>query len=293
MPDTFPMVGVIGEGNLARMMMAPATALGVGLIHIAPTENNSVKQFAARCTVVTIDDGVPISMIRSLEAEGFVLRAGSSAFLLRNEKNDSFSHIHHSLGAEISVIVARSPHAQASAWTPTLVVRRNGIFVSTETPALVINQRIALQAQKQALMISQEIGAVGVMAVEMLVHGDDLRVKKLAMGPHISGNWTIEGSRTSQYEQHLRAVLDLPLGDPTMTSSHAVTGNIYSGIKNDMYRPYLHLMARSPALKIHQYRQDVRKSHPIGHVTAVGDDLLDLQESVSHAVDYMSGVIDE
>jgi 5-(carboxyamino)imidazole ribonucleotide synthase len=113
------------------------------------------------------------------------------------------------------------------------------------------------------------------------------------MRPHNSGHWTIEGSTTSQFEQHLRAVLDLPLGDPSMTAPIAVMGNILGGEKTDMYRPYLHLMARTPALHFHQYKKDVRPGRKIGHVTLLGQDLVELSQEVHHAVQYMSGEIDE
>jgi 5-(carboxyamino)imidazole ribonucleotide synthase len=98
---------------------------------------------------------------------------------------------------------------------------------------------------------------------------------------------------TSQFEQHLRAILDLPLGDPSMTADIAVMGNILGGAKTDMYRPYLHLMARNPDLKFHQYKKEVRAGRKIGHVTAVGSDLLQLTTDVQHAREYMSGAIDE
>ncbi len=131
------------------------------------------------------------------------------------------------------------------------------------------------------------------MPVEMFVKGDNLFINELAMRPHNSGHWTIEGSHTSQFEQHLRAVLDLPLGDPSMTAPIAVMGNILGADKTDMYRPYLHLMARTPALHFHQYKKDVRPGRKIGHVTLLGKDLVELTHEVQHAVDYMSGEIDE
>ena len=127
----------------------------------------------------------------------------------------------------------------------------------------------------------------------MFIKGEQIYINELAVRPHNSGHWTIEGARTSQFEQHLRAILDLPLGDTSMTAPIAVMGNVVGGKKTDMYRPYLHVMAESPGLKIHQYKKEVREGRKIGHVTALGDDLLDLQERVSHATDYMSGVIDE
>jgi 5-(carboxyamino)imidazole ribonucleotide synthase len=144
-----------------------------------------------------------------------------------------------------------------------------------------------------ALSIAEEISLIGVMAVEMFVKGEQLYINELAMRPHNSGHWTIEGARTSQFEQHLRAILDLPLGDPSMTAPFAVMGNILGGEKTDMYRPYLHLMARNPELKFHQYKKEVRKGRKIGHVTAIGKNILELTELVEHARDYMSGEIDE
>lgn len=370
MPSPFPVVGVIGAGQLARMMIAPATALGVDLLLFAQSPNDSgaqitkhvvgdyrdldvVREFAKGCTVLTFEhELIPISVIRSLEAEGIVMRPSSAAFIFSQDKgamrerlrnfpapqwqiateasevknfpviakaisggydgrgvwkvNSSaeLSELFKTNGRllieeflkfdrEIAVLVARSPHGQASAWAPTETIQRDGMCISTVTPVSGISENLAIKAQKLALEIAEEVGVVGVMAVEMFVQGDELLVNELAMRPHNSGHWTIEGSGTSQFEQHLRAILDLPLGDPAMTSSYAVMGNILGGSKSDMYRPYLHLMARSPALKVHQYRKEVRQNRKIGHVTAVGEDLLQLQESVQHALDYMSGEIDE
>jgi 5-(carboxyamino)imidazole ribonucleotide synthase len=194
---------------------------------------------------------------------------------------------------EIAVMVARSPHGQATTWAPTQTIQKDGICVMTISPAPQLTASLSEKAQRLALDIASEVGVVGVMAVEMFVKGDNLFVNELAMRPHNSGHWTIEGSHTSQFEQHLRAVLDLPLGDPSMTAPMAVMGNVLGGNKTDMYRPYLHLMARTPALHFHQYKKDVRPGRKIGHVTLLGKDLVELTQEVQHAVDYMSGEIDE
>jgi 5-(carboxyamino)imidazole ribonucleotide synthase len=156
-----------------------------------------------------------------------------------------------------------------------------------------ISDEIAEWAQKLALEIAAEVGVIGVMSVEMFVKGEKIFINELAMRPHNSGHWTIDGSRTSQFEQHLRAILDLPLGDPAMMAEYAVMGNILGGEKTDMYRPYLHLMARNPDLKFHQYKKEVRPGRKIGHVTATGSNLLQLTLDVQHARDYISGEIDE
>ena len=194
---------------------------------------------------------------------------------------------------EIAVMVARSPHGQATSWAPVETVQKDGICTLTITPAQQISPAVAEEAQKIALEIAQTVGVVGVMAVEMFVKGDALFINELAMRPHNSGHWSIEGAVTSQFEQHLRAILDLPLGSPAMNHTYVVMGNVLGGDKTDMYRPYLHLMARTPSLHFHQYKKEVRQGRKIGHVTACGDDLLHLTQEVEHARDYMNGVIDE
>ncbi len=195
--------------------------------------------------------------------------------------------------SEIAVMVARSPHGQATSWAPVETVQENGICTITITPAQSISAEVSERAQKIALEIAQLVGVVGVMAVEMFVKDDNLFINELAMRPHNSGHWSIDGAVTSQFEQHLRAILDLPLGSPAMTHPFSVMGNVLGGEKTDMYRPYLHLMARTPELHFHQYKKEVRPGRKIGHVTACGDDLLHLTKEVQHARDYMSGVIDE
>jgi 5-(carboxyamino)imidazole ribonucleotide synthase len=368
--ERFPTVGIIGAGQLARMSVAPATALGINLLLFAQDKNDSAAQiaphvvgdfrdlaqlldFAKKCDLVTFEhELVPPSVIKGLEAAGVRVFPGSESFQYSQDKaamrkklasypspkwrviasaEEAFAYpfiakrisggydgrgvwkvedkatledlltTHSQLlieelikfDSEIAVMVARSEHGQATSWAPTQTIQSEGICTLTISPAQVISSAVAEQAQHLALSIAEEVALIGVMAVEMFVKGDQLYLNELAMRPHNSGHWTIEGARTSQFEQHLRAVLDLPLGDPTMTAPFAVMGNILGGEKTDMYRPYLHLMARNPGLKFHQYRKEVRKGRKIGHVTVVGENLLELTEVAEHARDYMSGEIDE
>jgi len=368
--NSFPTIGVIGAGQLARMMVAPATALGIDLLLLANDENDSgaqithsvigdfrdletVRAFAKKCDVVTFEhELIPLSIIKALEADGVVVRPSSASFVysqnkvemrefLKDFKGPAWSVIsraedvrtfpvivksisggydgrgvwkvntHEQLEEilegntqllieevidfdyEIAVMVSRSPHGQATSWTPTQTVQKDGICTMTITPAPDLSESLSAKAQKLALDIAAHVGVVGVMAVEIFVRGEELFVNELAMRPHNSGHWTIDGSRTSQFEQHLRAILDLPLGDPSMTVRNAVMGNILGGDKNDMYRPYLHLMARNPDLKFHHYKKEVRPGRKIGHINALGDHLVELRADVEHALAYMSGEIDE
>jgi 5-(carboxyamino)imidazole ribonucleotide synthase len=228
-------------------------------------------------------DGRGVYVINS-EEELLELHKKTGILLLEEKLNFDF---------EISVMVARSPHNQAATWPATLTIQSDGICTSTVTPVPDFSAELSEKVQAAALEIAAGISLVGVMAVEMFVIGESFYINELALRPHNSGHWSIEGSLTSQFEQHLRAILDLPLGDTAMRSRYAVMGNVLGGEKSDMYRPYLHLMARTPGLKFHQYGKEVKPGRKIGHVTMCGENLLQLQQEVAHAVDYMNGVIDE
>jgi phosphoribosylaminoimidazole carboxylase (NCAIR synthetase) len=113
-------------------------------------------------------------------------------------------------------------------------------------------------------------------------------VNELAMRPHNSGHWTIEGARTSQFEQHLRAVLDLPLGAPTAAARHAVMVNVLGGDDPDLHSRLVHVMAADPGVKVHLYGKAVRPGRKVGHVTAVGDDAGELRDRARRAASYLS-----
>jgi phosphoribosylaminoimidazole carboxylase (NCAIR synthetase) len=305
----FPIVGVIGAGQNVRMMITPATALGIKLLPFASSMTDSaaqitpcvigdyidigaVKKFAEQCDVLTFEhELVPLSIIKALEVAGVRVRPGSETFVSLQKKLSTKEL--KEFDYEISVLVARSPHAQAATWAPTQIIKSNRISTMTISPAPMLSHTMSEDAQKTALEVAAEVNLIGVMAVEIGVLGNEMFVTDLSVHPHNSGYWTIEGSRTSQFEQHLRAILDLPLGDPSMTNEYAVLGNIFGKNKTDMYRPYLHLMARNPSLKFHLYGKEVQPGINIGHVNATGNDLSELRTEIEHAVDYMSGEIDE
>ena len=194
---------------------------------------------------------------------------------------------------EVAVLVARSPHGQAAVWAVTETVQEAGMCNETVTPAQNLTAELCGRAQRIALEIAGLVNLVGVMAVEMFVIGDRLLVNELAMRPHNSGHWTIDGSITSQFEQHLRAILDLPLGATDLLAPFAVMANVVGTEKTDLYRPYLHVFARDPGAKVHQYGKSVRPGRKLGHVTVIGSNASDLRQRAAHAADYISGVIDE
>lgn len=283
--EEFPTVGLIGDGALLRLMVSPALALGVELVNLEDVIGSDLPK---KCSVASvIGDSISASQVKMLEISGHSFRPNSSSMAFVKEWNESQDPSEPS-DAVFSVVVARSPHGQASSWAPAEILREGSASI-TITPAPSLSQEKTGVAQRLALDLAKETGAVGVVVVEMALADGELSARHISLGPNLTGTWSIDGSRTSQFEQHLRAILDLPLGDPSLLTPFVVTGT-YFGERN-MYRPYLHLMARSPGLKIHQYLTGVSQAQ--GHVTAMGSDLLDLRECVTHAVEYMSGVIDE
>jgi 5-(carboxyamino)imidazole ribonucleotide synthase len=195
---------------------------------------------------------------------------------------------------ELSAQVARSPHGQAVAYPVVRTVQTDGICTEVVSPAPGLTDDEVVAAQHAALTVAGALDVVGMLAVEMFETRDGrVLVNELAMRPHNSGHWSIDGAVTSQFENHLRAVLDLPLGDPTPIAPYSVMVNVLGGDKGGLYRAYLHVLARDPGLKIHMYGKEVRPGRKLGHVTAVGDDLDDLLARAHHAADYLTGVIDE
>jgi len=195
---------------------------------------------------------------------------------------------------ELAALVARSPSGQAAAWPVVETVQADGVCREVVAPAPGLSPDLAAEATGIALRLAGELDVVGVLAVELFeVEGRGVLVNELAMRPHNSGHWTIDGAVTGQFEQHLRAVLDLPLGDPRPRDRWSVMVNVLGGDYPDLYRSYLHVMARDPGVKVHLYGKEVRPGRKIGHVTVCGDDLEDVRARARHAADFIAGVIDE
>ncbi|MER6913084.1 5-(carboxyamino)imidazole ribonucleotide synthase [Streptomyces sp. NPDC000594] len=195
---------------------------------------------------------------------------------------------------ELAANVVRSPHGQAVAYPVVESQQVDGVCDTVIAPAPHLSEELAGSAQRLALTIAAELGVVGHLAVELFETEDGrVLVNELAMRPHNSGHWTQDGSTTSQFANHLRAVLDLPLGDPRPRAPWTVMCNVLGGDYPDMYSAYLHCMARDPQLKIHMYGKDVKPGRKVGHVNTCGDDLADVRERARHAADYLRGTITE
>ncbi|WP_407913257.1 5-(carboxyamino)imidazole ribonucleotide synthase [Kitasatospora sp. NE20-6] len=195
---------------------------------------------------------------------------------------------------ELAANVVRSPSGQAVAYPVVESVQENGVCAEVTAPAPNLDPELAAEAQQLALRIAGDLGITGHLAVELFQTRDGrILVNELAMRPHNSGHWSQDGAVTSQFENHLRAVLDLPLGDPRPRAPWTVMVNVLGGDYPDMYHAFLHCMARDPSLKIHMYGKDVKPGRKVGHVNVVGDDLDDVRERARHAAAYLRGTITE
>jgi 5-(carboxyamino)imidazole ribonucleotide synthase len=195
---------------------------------------------------------------------------------------------------ELAANVVRSPHGQAVAYPVVESIQVNGVCDTVIAPAPGLPGELAAKAQRLALTIARELEVVGHLAVELFETADGrILVNELAMRPHNSGHWTQDGAVTSQFANHLRAVLDLPLGDPRPRTKWTVMANVLGGDFPDMYYAYLHCMARDPQLKIHMYGKEVKPGRKVGHVNTYGTDLADVRERARHAADYLRGTITE
>ncbi|MGB2568337.1 5-(carboxyamino)imidazole ribonucleotide synthase [Micromonospora citrea] len=193
------------------------------------------------------------------------------------------------LRRELAVQVARSPFGQVAAYPVVETVQRDGICVEVLAPAPDLPEELAVAAQQLAIDLATALGVVGMLAVELFETPTGLVVNELAMRPHNSGHWTIEGARTSQFEQHLRAVLDYPMGDTSLTAPVVVMANVLGGEPGGISidERLHHLFAAEPGAKVHLYGKQVRPGRKIGHVTLLGDDLDDVRTRAARAARWL------
>jgi 5-(carboxyamino)imidazole ribonucleotide synthase len=175
------------------------------------------------------------------------------------------------LDAELAVMVARRPSGEAVAWPATETAQVGGVCREVLVPGRLPND-VVEQACALGQRVAEIAGAVGVLAVELFWSRGALLVNEIAARPHNSGHWTIEGAVTSQFENHLRAVLDLPLGSTAPQHPQVASVNIFGGPAGE---DPLDLLPRGLAVQgahVHLYGKGARPGRKLGHVTVCGDD---------------------
>jgi 5-(carboxyamino)imidazole ribonucleotide synthase len=230
----------------------------------------------------------------------FVVHGPDDVEALFDEYDELLAERRVPMVRELSALVARSPFGQVAVWPVVETVQQDGINTEVLAPAPGLTEDRSAVAQELAVRIADALGVVGLLAVELFETPDGVLVNELAMRPHNSGHWTIEGSRTSQFEQHLRAVLDYPLGSTAPTAPAVVMANVLGGAASgpDWDGPGLdermhHLMAHWPDVKIHWYGKGQRPGRKLGHVTALGDDPAHVRARATAAARYLAdGVIE-
>jgi 5-(carboxyamino)imidazole ribonucleotide synthase len=266
------------------------TAMGVACPRFAPVADLAgVQEFAADRWPVVLKavsggyDGKGVWVCESAAQAADVLRQGAGLAFLAEEYVE--------FTRELAVLAACSPHRQGAVYPVVQTVQRDGICREVIAPAPGLAPDRAEQAAELALRIAAEVGVTGLLAVELFETPAGLLVNELAMRPHNCGHWTIEGAGTSQFEQHLRAVLDLPLGSPQLTAPATVMANVLGGDDGDIYDRYIHVMAADPTVKIHMYGKPVRPGRKIGHVTITADhdhrDPKELADRARRAASYL------
>ncbi|MCF4006038.1 5-(carboxyamino)imidazole ribonucleotide synthase [Corynebacterium uropygiale] len=199
------------------------------------------------------------------------------------------------LTRELSAMVARRPSGEVRAWPVVESVQSDGICAEAVAPAPGLSQELARRAQDLAVRIAKELGVTGVLAVELFEYLDEagqpaISVNELAMRPHNTGHWTQDGCVTSQFEQHLRAVTDRPLGSTATLAPVTVMTNVLGGAEDPampMSERMSEVWRRFPEAKIHLYGKTHRPGRKIGHVNLCGDDVATTREQARLAADFL------
>jgi 5-(carboxyamino)imidazole ribonucleotide synthase len=179
---------------------------------------------------------------------------------------------------ELAQQVARRPSGDVVAYPVVETVQRDGVCAEVVAPAPGAQGRLAAEAERIGVAIADGLGVTGMLAVELFETTDErLLVNELAMRPHNSGHWSQDGAVTSQFEQHLRAVLDLPLGAPSPRAAWSVMINILGGpAEGTLEDRFDAAMSAHPGAKVHTYGKAPRPGRKVGHVNVAGDDLDDV-----------------
>lgn len=385
-PDSerFPVVGIVGAGPLARLMIQAAIPLGIGVRVLAeraddpaalvcpnvdigmPNNARHLREFAARCDVVTFDhELVYLDALAEIEAGGGIVRPGAQAlryardrlyqrtefkraglpvpefaeaphfpaideFVQRhgwpvvvksqqggydghgvwvledaNEARDFFDATAGTgvdlmlerwvrIDRELAVLVARRPGGESVTYPVVETVQRGGICHEVIAPAPVTPE-IAARARLLGEQIAELTQAVGVIAIEMFLVGDELLINEVATRPHHSGHFSIEGCATSQFDNHLRAVLDWPLGPTDLLAPFAVMANLLGEGRDSLAPRIPRALAAGPpsarwgGVHPHLYGAEALLGRKMGHVTALGDDLEETRARAAQAAALLTG----
>ncbi|MCG7287740.1 5-(carboxyamino)imidazole ribonucleotide synthase [Cellulomonas sp. ACRRI] len=280
------------------VMRTRLTALGVPCPRWAPLDSaDDLAAFLAAgdgtAVVKTARggyDGKGVRVVRSADEAADWLAAaaeGTGAPLLAEERVP--------FTRELAALVARTPSGEVRTWPVVESVQRDGVCAEVVAPAPDLDPRTAATAERIAREVAEGLGVTGVLAVELFEVADPeggaprVLVNELAMRPHNSGHWTIDGSVTSQFEQHLRAVLDLPLGATEARQPWTVMANVLGSTRAALTDGLAEVAALDPGAKVHLYGKGVRPGRKLGHVTVSGDDLADVRRRAVAAAAVLRG----
>ena len=352
-------LGIIGGGQLGRMLALAAAPMGVRCLVVEPApdapagvaaevlaaaydDQKALAELARRCDVVTVElEGVPVDALAWL-ADRVPVRPGPEAIAVAQDRlaekrcfgalgirtapfarwpdapepgpwfakarrggfdgrgqvvvdgAETLTAAATTLGTEelivegvvefcreLAILMARGMDGTTRTWPLTETVHRGGILHSARAPAAGASER---QAEAEALVaaLALDLGYVGVLAVELFDTGDGLVANEWAPRVHNSGHWTIEGSVTSQFAQHVRAVLGWPLGDATVTGD-AITLNCIGAL------PDPRAVLAVPGANLHVYGKEPRPGRKVGHITVVAPDPDELDRRVGALVSVLPG----
>lgn len=235
-------------------------------------------------------DGKGVRVVRDAGevADWFAAAADGTGAPLLAEERVPFAR-------ELAVLVARSPSGEVRTWPVVESVQRDGVCAEVVAPAPDLDPRSAESAEAIGRAVAEGLGVTGVLAVELFEVADPdggaprVLVNELAMRPHNSGHWTIDGAVTSQFEQHLRAVLDLPLGSTAARARWTVMANVLGSRRAELTDGLADVASLDPDARVHLYGKEVRPGRKLGHVTVCGDDLADVRARALAAAAVLRG----
>ena len=251
-------------------------ALAFAAEHGDPADGGRVVAKASRGGY----DGRGVWMLRSDELEGFLSGYDGAPLVLEPLLP---------LDREVAVLVARRPSGEVATWPVVETVQVDGMCDEVLLPA-PLDDELRQRAAAVGHAVAEVVDAVGVIAIELFVSGGELLVNEIAPRVHNSGHLTIEACATSQFEQHLRAILDWPLGPTDALAPAAVMANVVGGAEGDPRDRQAAALARVPGAHVHLYGKTSRPGRKLGHVTVTGTELASCRSRAGVAADVLSGV---